>query len=506
MNRAAALLTLTLLFSSPALADGLSPQDQGLLQRLVLAEAGGEGKLGMALVARTVLNRSALIQSGKVQPGTYLARSGSLRDVIYAPRQYEPVSNGSLDRRRSSAELTRASEAIALARNTQALRAALSAEGLSPARIDRLLSASGFRTTSAFNDPSQNYERARFGNHVFNGDSFSRRHDVPALFGARYERGAPPSQASTASGIVGALQGGADAESPPATSATPATYTVRQGDNLHTIAARQGTDVATLQELNPGAGSLLHPGQALRLPAPLPSPHDELYAEARGLEAAGQGELALEPLRKAVFASEFRDAQARYELARLYERLAAKTEDEAQAKDYRQLARGHLVGASEAKASDAPGNARYSQIAKDYLRQRGLNAAGQPLTSTEDAWRRGTRLGPIQVVTIDGKPVALETARAFQRMRAAAAVDGVQLRIVSGFRSYGEQEHLYRLYQQGRGNLAARPGYSNHQDGKALDLNSSAPGVLTWLNRNARRYGFLRTVPSEDWHWEYWPR
>ena len=27
--------------------------------------------------------------------------------------------------------------------------------------------------------------------------------------------------------------------------------------------------------------------------------------------------------------------------------------------------------------------------------------------------------------------------------------------------------------------------------------------MLWWLNRNAARFGFQRTVPSEDWHWEY---
>jgi len=28
--------------------------------------------------------------------------------------------------------------------------------------------------------------------------------------------------------------------------------------------------------------------------------------------------------------------------------------------------------------------------------------------------------------------------------------------------------------------------------------------VLRWLERNARRFGFRRTVPTEPWHWEWW--
>jgi hypothetical protein len=110
----------------------------------------------------------------------------------------------------------------------------------------------------------------------------------------------------------------------------------------------------------------------------------------------------------------------------------------------------------------------------------------------------------ITVTRIDGKPVEVRTALAFERMRSAAARDGVQLRIVSGFRTMEHQQALYAAYLRGRGNLAARPGESNHQSGHALDLNASSPGVLAWLERNARRFGFRRTVPSEPWHWEWW--
>jgi hypothetical protein len=110
----------------------------------------------------------------------------------------------------------------------------------------------------------------------------------------------------------------------------------------------------------------------------------------------------------------------------------------------------------------------------------------------------------IQVTRIDGKPVERHTASAYLRMREAASRAGVHLRIVSGFRTMEHQQALYRAYRQGRGNLAAIPGNSNHQSGHALDLNTSAPGVLRWLDRHARAYGFRRTVPTESWHWEYW--
>lgn len=110
----------------------------------------------------------------------------------------------------------------------------------------------------------------------------------------------------------------------------------------------------------------------------------------------------------------------------------------------------------------------------------------------------------ICVTTIDGKPVEVSTASALLRMRAAAQRAGVSIRVVSGFRTMAEQRHLYALYKAGRGNLAAPPGYSNHQSGHALDLNTSASGVYSWLSRHGSAYGFRRTVPSEKWHWEHW--
>lgn len=128
--------------------------------------------------------------------------------------------------------------------------------------------------------------------------------------------------------------------------------------------------------------------------------------------------------------------------------------------------------------------------------------ADLPAAGTGIAYQGGRRIGSIDLVRIDGKPVARSTADAYERMRQAARRDGVRLRVVSGFRTQAEQEVLYRRYRQGRGNLAAKPGFSNHQNGKALDLNTRDSGVLRWLNRNASRFGFRRTVPSEPWHWE----
>jgi LAS superfamily LD-carboxypeptidase LdcB len=109
----------------------------------------------------------------------------------------------------------------------------------------------------------------------------------------------------------------------------------------------------------------------------------------------------------------------------------------------------------------------------------------------------------LRVVDVDGKDVEVRTAHAFRVMARAASHKGVDLRIRSGFRSYAKQAALYKRYRHGEGNLAARPGYSNHESGRALDLYVTDPHALDWLRAHAATYGFHRTVPGEAWHWEY---
>lgn len=127
------------------------------------------------------------------------------------------------------------------------------------------------------------------------------------------------------------------------------------------------------------------------------------------------------------------------------------------------------------------------------------------LTAREAMGYRRGRPHEIQLVTLGWTEVELGTARAFLRMRDAAAEAGVTLFIRSGFRSHEQQAWLYRAWKEGWGNRAARPGWSNHQHGRALDLYLREPGTLAWLDANARRFGFRRTVRGEPWHWEYRP-
>jgi hypothetical protein len=142
--------------------------EEELFVRTVAAEARGEGTIGQALVARSILNRAGLIQSGTVGKGTFLANDSSITGVIYGKGQYQVVSDGSINKNFSKAELDNARKAIAIARNPADLRGRLEAQNIPPNEINSAMAATGFRTGSAFNDPSQNVNVTKFGNHYFN--------------------------------------------------------------------------------------------------------------------------------------------------------------------------------------------------------------------------------------------------------------------------------------------------------------------------------------------------
>jgi len=113
----------------------------------------------------------------------------------------------------------------------------------------------------------------------------------------------------------------------------------------------------------------------------------------------------------------------------------------------------------------------------------------------------------LDVVKIDaaGHQLRKDAAAAFMRMQSAAQAAGVTLVVNTAFRDMAFQERLYALYQAGTGNLAAKPGTSNHQGGVAVDVETAGGTnpAFVWLNNNAFRFGFKRTVASEPWHWEF---
>lgn len=112
----------------------------------------------------------------------------------------------------------------------------------------------------------------------------------------------------------------------------------------------------------------------------------------------------------------------------------------------------------------------------------------------------GSSGGPVQAVERQGKKIGAQIAQKFDEMVAAAARDGVKLTISSGLRTRAEQEKLYAAYKNGTGNLAAKPGTSNHESGEAIDFGNTS-GAYEWLKKNAARFGFFNKIASEPWHY-----
>ncbi len=129
-------------------------------------------------------------------------------------------------------------------------------------------------------------------------------------------------------------------------------------------------------------------------------------------------------------------------------------------------------------------------------------AAGTAVARNGVGYVAGTKKA-VRLTHVNGKDVEVRTAKAFRVMAKAARKKGIELRIRSGFRSFAKQARLYKQYRRGAGNLAAPPGFSHHESGRALDLNVSNHRAYDWLQAHAAIYGFHRTVPGEAWHWEY---
>lgn len=159
--------------------------------------------------------------------------------------------------------------------------------------------------------------------------------------------------------------------------------------------------------------------------------------------------------------------------------------------------------------------ARALGVPADYGRTRGLSVVREParlLTIGRDIHAREQWLTP-------------RAARAWQRMRAQAASDRVELQVVSAFRSADYQLGIVqRKLERGLSMdailyVSAAPGFSEHHSGRALDLTTPGYAALeeefeqspafAWLQRNATEFGFGLSYPRgnphqisyEPWHW-----
>ncbi len=122
-----------------------------------------------------------------------------------------------------------------------------------------------------------------------------------------------------------------------------------------------------------------------------------------------------------------------------------------------------------------------------------------------------------------------EAADHFNKMVVSAKEAGIDIVMTTAYRSYGFQSVLYNNYvakygQTEADKFSAKPGFSEHQTGLAVDVSAPSVGyALTntfdqtvewkWLMENATDFGFVLRYPKgktditgymyEPWHFRY---
>lgn len=115
---------------------------------------------------------------------------------------------------------------------------------------------------------------------------------------------------------------------------------------------------------------------------------------------------------------------------------------------------------------------------------------------------------------------------AFEELAAAAENENYTINAMSSYRDYAYQNTLYNNYAKKDGydnadTYSARPGYSEHQTGLAVDIdnkkeyftNFEKTKEYEWMQNNAYKYGFILRFPKdkvletgyeyESWHYRY---
>ncbi len=229
--------------------------------------------------------------------------------------------------------------------------------------------------------------------------------------------------------------------------------------------------------------------------------------------------------------------------------------------DFDALSENHAMGDSQVSAGGTTINATHcnaSGAATDPVPAYGpdnpIPTEVEELPLVPGMWpkyntRKATIMGEGKLRIIGGWPFFENICKPVLDLLAAAAADGHNLKLNSGYRGIMDvvtvDEETGKKKKWASGQLPLRkkaandrswrtqanmdntksplwkassskfspatapPGKSKHQNGIAIDINTSSKtrkgGTYHWLCYNAYKYGFIRTVSSEEWHFEYRP-
>lgn len=147
----------------------------------------------------------------------------------------------------------------------------------------------------------------------------------------------------------------------------------------------------------------------------------------------------------------------------------------------------------------------------------------------------------VEMTSFDGQKVDTRAGAAYEEMRNAAAADGINLYLRSGFRKIALQKtyydsHIAEYMKQGKSEEEAirltkqyytEPGHSEHHSGLAFDIITveyqqdvyslteqfAETDAYRWLTEHCAEYGFILRYPEgktditqinyEPWHYRY---
>ena len=136
------------------------------------------------------------------------------------------------------------------------------------------------------------------------------------------------------------------------------------------------------------------------------------------------------------------------------------------------------------------------------------------------------RYAPSDLVTARGATISAKASSDFNALYAAAAAAGQPIYVTSSYRSYATQISTYNRWvsisgRDGADTYSARPGYSEHQTGFAIDVAANGctlncfgkTAQYKWFQANAAKYGFIQRYyagyeavtgySAEEWHYRY---
>jgi len=172
----------------------LSEQDIDALGRMIAAESQNQPKIGKAGVLSVILNRYRLAKAGKgYLPAGKTKDNVTIRDILYAPNQFSPITDGRFDRTSSSA-------------GRKALEDAISGGGNDPKKLKELLikemklkesDAETVVRATAFSNPKTrgsrpfNTPEVAVGDHSFQESPNVRIKDFPGAIKADVKKEVP---------------------------------------------------------------------------------------------------------------------------------------------------------------------------------------------------------------------------------------------------------------------------------------------------------------------------